>query len=79
MATCLSQLADPKSAPHLASCEENSKSLVSSGSEFWETRYLKPVSTESAREIAGNLCGFFQTLAEWNKKDSDPYELAAKK
>ena len=32
---------------------------------FWQERTDRPLSVEDARQIAANLTGLFQVLAEW--------------
>ena len=35
---------------------------------FWEKRTGKDLSREDAREMVVNVSGFFQVLAEWDRK-----------
>lgn len=36
--------------------------------DFWGKRTEKDLSREDAREMVANVAGFFQVLAEWDRK-----------
>ena len=36
---------------------------------LFEARVGRPLSTEDARQIVDNVCGFFRILAEWDRID----------
>lgn len=33
---------------------------------FWQPQVSRPLCHEDARQMAGNIAGFFQTLAAWD-------------
>jgi hypothetical protein len=49
-------------------CDE-SKDFLERARVFWEGRTGRPLTREDAREIMGNLTGFFQVLSEWDQAD----------
>jgi hypothetical protein len=48
---------------------DESKDFLERARVFWERRAERPLSREDAREIMGNLTGFFQVLSEWDQAE----------
>ena len=38
--------------------------------QFWQSRTKRVLSTEDARGITSNVCGFFRILKEWHANDN---------
>lgn len=53
------------------------RSFLKKTAEVWQPHYKRRLTEEDAREIAENLTGFFDLLAEWEKKEkeSKPHTL----
>jgi hypothetical protein len=44
--------------------------MVGDALAFWQPRYAnRKLSQEDAREITGNVAGFFEVLREWDRKE----------
>jgi hypothetical protein len=48
---------------------DESKDFLERARVFWEGRAERPLTREDAREIMGNLTGFFQVLRQWDEAD----------
>jgi hypothetical protein len=48
---------------------DESKDFLERARVFWEGRAERPLTREDAREIMGNLTGFFQVLSEWDQAE----------
>ena len=40
---------------------------------FWQKRTDRPLSLEDARQIAANVAGLFQVLAQWAEAEDRPH------
>lgn len=45
------------------------KELTENTIAVWQPRLRRRLSSEDAREIAGNITGFFSTLVEWSRQE----------
>ena len=45
------------------------RSFLKKTVEVWQPHYKRRLTEEDAREITENLTGFFDLLAEWEKKE----------
>jgi hypothetical protein len=45
---------------------------------FWQERTDRPLSLEDARQIAANVVGMFQVLAQWAEVEDRPHPNPAK-
>lgn len=51
--------------------QKKKEDIIKDTVEFWKKRTDKEFSPEDAKEIINNISGFFQILAEWDRKDKE--------
>lgn len=56
---------EPPRVPHI------SPETARSAQEHFQPYYDHPLTEEDGREIAANLVGFFEILAEWKRRDDE--------
>jgi len=48
--------------------KNDASDIIEQTLDFWGKRTGKDLSREDAREMVANVAGFFQVLAEWDRK-----------
>ncbi len=54
--------------------EKNEQDVIEQTVEFWKKRTGRDITREDAREMIHNVSGFFQILAEWDRKNRNDQE-----